>query len=184
MSGTKTSLEVIAPSVEEAIQKGAAELGISPEMLEVEILDDGGKSFLGIGGRQARVRLTISFPQDEEAPQDQPAPSKPAVEPEADTAALDSEQSEFEQIALVATEAVVGELIQRMGFVADVNVRWGEKDEGSRIRPLLVDLHGDDLSLLIGRRGETLAALQYVTRLIVAKEASQPVAVVIDVEGY
>lgn len=178
MTAMKTSLEVIAPSVEEAIQQGSAELGISPEMLDVEILDDGGKGFLGLGGRQARVRLTISFPQDEEveekAPEAQPT-SAPSVTPE---------DVEFEQIALVATEAVVDELIQRMGFVADIKVRWGEKDEGSRIRPLLVDLNGDDLSLLIGRRGETLAALQYITRLIVGKEASRPVAVVIDVEGY
>jgi spoIIIJ-associated protein len=184
MSGTKTSLEVIAPSVEEAIEQGAAELGISPEMLEVEILDDGGKSFLGIGGRQARVRLTISYPQDEGEAEAEKTSSQPEilVEPaSADPAPVDTE---FEQIAIVATEAVVGELIQRMGFVAEIQVRWGEKEEGGRIRPLLVDLHGDDLSLLIGRRGETLSALQYITRLIVAKEASQPVAVVIDVEGY
>jgi spoIIIJ-associated protein len=184
MSGTKTSLEVIAPSVEEAIEKGAAELGISPEMLEVEILDDGGKSFLGIGGRQARVRLTISFPQDKDEPEVEKAPKQPEIEAPATVADPAPVDSEFEQIALVATDAVVGELIQRMGFVAEIDVRWGEKEEGSRIRPLLVNLHGDDLSLLIGRRGETLSALQYITRLIVAKEASQPVAVVIDVEGY
>jgi len=48
----------------------------------------------------------------------------------------------------------------------------------------LVDVRGEDLGILIGRRGETLAALQYLTRLIVAKELQQQVAVVIDIEGY
>jgi len=47
-----------------------------------------------------------------------------------------------------------------------------------------LDIHGDDLSILIGRRGETLTALQYITRLIVGKELKRPVAVLIDIEGY
>ena len=71
-----------------------------------------------------------------------------------------------------------------MGIKARVAARWGEKDPGARIRPLFVDVSGDDLGILIGRRGETLTALQYITRLIVAKELEEPVAVVIDIEGY
>jgi spoIIIJ-associated protein len=45
-------------------------------------------------------------------------------------------------------------------------------------------LHGTDLSILIGHRGETLAALQYITRLIVGKELHRPLPIVLDVEGY
>jgi spoIIIJ-associated protein len=71
-----------------------------------------------------------------------------------------------------------------MGVEAVIKSHWGEPDAPGKVRPLLVDVHGDDLSLLIGRRGETLSALQYVTRLIVGKELHKPVAIVIDVEGY
>ena len=59
MSNTKTSLEIIAPTVEEAITRGAEELGLSEEDLDVLVLDEGKGGFLGLGTRQARVRLTI-----------------------------------------------------------------------------------------------------------------------------
>jgi len=55
----KTTLEYIAPSSEEAIIKGLAELGISRDKVEIEILDSGSKGLFGLGGRQARVRLTV-----------------------------------------------------------------------------------------------------------------------------
>ena len=59
MAEKKTSLEVIAPTVEEAIARGAEELGIPKDDLQVEVLDEGGKGFLGISARQARIRLSI-----------------------------------------------------------------------------------------------------------------------------
>ncbi|MGD2253361.1 MAG: Jag N-terminal domain-containing protein, partial [Anaerolineales bacterium] len=62
MSNHRPSLEKIAPSVEEAIAQGAAELGVSKEALEVEILDEGSKGIFGLGTRQARVRLTLLKP--------------------------------------------------------------------------------------------------------------------------
>jgi spoIIIJ-associated protein len=71
-----------------------------------------------------------------------------------------------------------------MGVEASVEGRWGQADAPDKIRPLFVDIQGKDLSILIGRRGETLAALQYITRLIVGKELKRPIAVLIDIEGY
>jgi spoIIIJ-associated protein len=71
-----------------------------------------------------------------------------------------------------------------MGISARVRSSWGEPDGPEDPRPLLVDVRGSDLSILIGRKGETLQALQYITRLIVAKELGHSEAVVIDVEGY
>jgi len=59
MGEEKTTLEVIAPTPEEAIEKGLEQLGLSEDMVEIEILDAGSRGLLGIGGRQARVRITI-----------------------------------------------------------------------------------------------------------------------------
>ncbi|MEE9514195.1 MAG: R3H domain-containing nucleic acid-binding protein, partial [Anaerolineales bacterium] len=86
--------------------------------------------------------------------------------------------------ALQITHDTVSELLQRMGIEARIEAHWGEADAPGKIQPLFLDIHGDDLSILIGRRGETLTALQYITRLIVGKELKRPVAVLIDVEGY
>lgn len=167
----KTSLEVIAPTVEEAIARGAEELGIPEDDLQVEVLDEGGKGFLGISPRQARIRLSVGIPDSSD--------EQPSSEPSTIAGSSD-EDSE----AVRAAHDTVVELVQRLGLEAQVTAKWGEKDPKARIRPLLVDVQGDDLGILIGRGGETLTALQYISRLIVAKELQRPVAVVIDIEGY
>jgi spoIIIJ-associated protein len=178
MKDTRTSIEAIAPSIEEAILKGAKEWGLPPDAFDVEVLDEGTKGLLGFGVRQARVRLTV----------------KPSSK--SDSADLKSEEPDrranqiqplvegSDEEALQITRDTVSELLQRMGVEARIEAHWGDADSPGKIRPLFLDIHGDDLSILIGRRGETLTALQYITRLIVGKELKRPVAVLIDIEGY
>jgi spoIIIJ-associated protein len=168
MGTMRTSLEVIAPTVDEAVARGAAELGRPESELEVEVLDEGGKGVLGLGARQARVRLSVRTAGEPRQPQSR--------------AALDI--SEDDSQALQVAVDTVSELLTRMGFVAKVTAHWDEQSDPDQIRPLHVDIHGDDLSPLIGRKGETLSALQYISRLIVSKELDAPVAVAIDIEGY
>jgi spoIIIJ-associated protein len=178
MAEKKTSLEVIAPTVEEAVARGAEELGIPEDDLQVEVLDEGGKGFLGISARQARVRLSVAIPDD--APDSLPGTEVEQAAPDPASATLSDDDAE----AVRATHDTVVELVQRLGLEAQVSAEWGTKDPQARIRPLLVEVQGDDLGILIGRGGETLSALQYISRLIVAKELERPVAVVIDIEGY
>ncbi len=158
MEGPKTSVEIIAPSVQEAIARGAAELGANPGELLVEVLDEGGNAMLGLGSRQARVRLSLL--------------RRPAA------------PFEMDDNSLQATEAVVRDLLDHLAVRGKVHAQWGEPSEPEQEPPLLVDIQGDDLSILIGHRGETLSALQYITRLIVARELGRATPVVIDVEGY
>ena len=69
MAEQRTSLEVIAPSVEEAVERGLEDLGLSADDVEVEILDSGSKGLFGLGLRQARVRLMVkqsAQPADQE----------------------------------------------------------------------------------------------------------------------
>jgi len=74
-----------------------------------------------------------------------------------------------------------------MGVTASVElqasppIEKGEEETGGAIS---FDMKGDDLGILIGRRGQTLACLQYLVRLIVAHQAKTWVPIVIDVEGY
>src|SRR5512134_4105359 len=56
----KTTLEIIAPTVEEAIAQGLAQLGLTADAVSVEVLDAGNKGFLGLGKPQVRVRLTVN----------------------------------------------------------------------------------------------------------------------------
>jgi spoIIIJ-associated protein len=73
MSQEKTTLEIIAPSVEEAITRGLDQLGLPRDSVIIEILDNGSRGLLGIGGRQSRIRLSIKDAGDE------PSPKKTAV---------------------------------------------------------------------------------------------------------
>lgn len=164
----RATLEVIAPSVDEAIDKGVAELGVDEGQVEVEILDEGGSGFLGLGGRQARVRLTVKG-------------SPKISRAQAPVAPLSA--SEAENLVSI-TKATVSELLEHMGVRAEANAKMGEADEPGMPAPVLVDIQGGDLSYLIGRRAETLNALQLVTRLIVGKEVGHAAHVVIDISGY
>jgi spoIIIJ-associated protein len=163
---------VIAPTVEEAVAKGARELGLDSDQLMVEVLDDGTKGLFGLGNRQARVRLTVLGRQ---APR--PPKEKPEVEP------VMHDEDDDPEAVIIARDTVI-ELLQRMNITADVKAAWGQIDPPGKIKPLHVDIQGKDLSILIGRRGETLSALQYITRLIVGKELRRPVSIILDVEGY
>lgn len=166
----RTTLEVIAPSVEEAISRGVDQLGVPREALDVDILDEGSKGFLGIGGRQVRLRLTV---KDIEIASPAAAASK-----------LDNEQATQAQDSLIGfTIQTTSDLLSKMKIKAHVIAKYGESD-GSGDLPILVDINGEDLSVLIGRRAETLNALQYILALIISKEASRWVQVVVDVEGY
>jgi spoIIIJ-associated protein len=177
MKDTRPSLEIIAPTVEEAIAQGAAELGLPEASLEVEVLDEGGGGLFGLGSRQARVRLTV--PSGEAKRSDGNA-QRVETRSEVDEAETLDEEAE----ALRITQETVEELLERMNIQADIDAYWGTADTPGKIKPLHVKIHGDDLSILIGRRGKTLGALQYITRLIVGKELKRPVSVMIDVEGY
>jgi spoIIIJ-associated protein len=169
MMNERTTLEKIAASVDEAVADGLTELGLPAEAVDVEVLDSGSRGLLGLGGRQARVRLTIK-----------PQPAGPDAGPQ--TEAGPAAEAEEDDLLRVARQTVT-ELLDMMKITAFVDIRYGNADEqGSR--PVMVDIHGDDLGVLIGRRAEILNALQYIVNLIISKQAGHWVQVTIDVEGY
>jgi spoIIIJ-associated protein len=167
----RTTLEVIAPSIEEAVSRGIEQLGVSRDLLDVDVLDEGSRGFLGIGGRQVRVRLTLKSAEQE------PVTAAPA---QADPAAAPVEEDRL----LAYAAQVTREMLLRMKVSARVSTRYANEPDSDGDLPVLIDIRGDDLSILIGRRAETLNALQYLLALIVSKEADRWVQVVVDVEGY
>jgi spoIIIJ-associated protein len=191
----KPTLEIIASTVEEALAQGLAQLGLPAEAVSMEVLDAGSKGLFGLGGRQVRVRLTVKA--EEEAtpsapaskPERKPAPtpakkSRPKPKAQEPAAAPVPEQNDGEQDALLnLAEETVSKLLYHMKLQAQVSAHFEESDREDR-RTIHVDVRGDDLSILIGRRSETLNAFQYVASLMVGKEVQQWVQLVVDVEGY
>lgn len=89
-----------------------------------------------------------------------------------------------DQAALEQAQHVLEELLSTMKVKASVVASWGELDEESGAPTVFLDVRGDDLSLLIGRRGETLGALQFMARTLLAKRLNRGVSLMVDVEGY
>ena len=170
----RATLETIAPSVEEAIQKGLEELGLDPGQVQVEVLDEGGGGLFGLGGRQARVRLTVMGVAQ---PTSTPAQSRMETPPAAEWT------PELENTAAIA-KTTLAELLDHMGVRAEIQESLGYSDEQDDGPPIHLNIVGDDLSILIGPRAETLNALQLVTRMIVGKEIGHSVHLVVDVSGY
>lgn len=194
MSEKRTSLEIIAPTVEEAVENGLEELGLPESAVDIEVLDSGNKGLFGLGQRQARVRLVIKSAQSKEEKETTPAIPIPMPVPAPMPVSVASEQVEQwdsapvgevdEDQQLSTARQVVSELMQKMKVRARVTAHYLETDDSPRRTTIWVDVRGDDLSYLIGPRAESLNAIQYITNLIVTRELDQPVVVVVDVQGY
>jgi spoIIIJ-associated protein len=189
MRDNRTTLEVIAPSVEEALAQGLSELGLTENDIDFEILDEGSRGLFGIGSRQARIRIMIK-PLSEADEMVQPVIEidlSDSASEEMETASPQTTtraKSVQEDITLHVAQETVTELLEKMHVKAEVTASFGEPEDSRSRVPVRVDIRGNDLSILIGRQAETLNALQYIANLIVGKEMGQPVTLVLDVEGY
>ncbi len=172
------SLEVRGRTVEEAINKGLEELGLPREQVEVELLTEGSRGLFGLGGSGALVRLT-PHEEPEMAQPVAPAPVTPGPEPTV-TETVAPAHPARQDPGPIGREALE-KLLRGMGIRSEVVIRPGPGDEGPEF---ILDIVGADLGILIGRRGETLRDLEYITRLIVAQQVHRTVRFAVDVEGY
>ena len=168
-----------ARTVDEAIELALKELDVDRDEAEVEILSRGKTGFLGIGSEVARVRAR-KLSAGGAAPGTAAEPSATggaAATAETDKAETDTTAADT---AAGAATAVVGRILEAAGVNVTRTLRTANDPEtGGPI----IDLAGEDSGLLIGRRGQTLQALQFLVNMIVRKE-HEGVRVVLDVENY
>lgn len=139
MDSDLKTLTIKGKTVDEAISNGLKELGLSIDEVTIEILQDGGKGFLGFG-KSALVKLT-----------------------EKETGS--------------SAEKFLKQLFEHMNIGADVTIN---EDAGV----MNIEITGDSTGVLIGRRGETLDAIQYLTSLVINKGTENYTRVLIDTENY
>lgn len=152
------NLEVSGKTVEEAIQHALEQLGVSREEVEVTVLKEGRAGILGLGTEEARIGVRLLVPVSEE-------------------------KSDIAEMA----KSVLETLLAGMGVTASIVPQATspvEGGEGEAITPIALDIKGDDLGILIGRRGQTLSCLQYIVRIIMAHRTKAWLPIIIDVEGY
>ncbi len=188
MDTQSKSIESSAANVEDAIAEGLDRLGVSQDQVHIEVLEEGSRGVLGFGARDALVRLTLRAPAPAEPETIRPPEPQPAAQPAAPRPAEPLPAVEPPQVHasadMVACD-VLGEMLTLMGVQAKVHIRQDEDTPTSEdAPPFVLDILGHDLGVLIGRRGQTLHALQFVTRLIVSREVGNWVNLVVDVEKY
>ncbi len=206
-------IDVTGKTEAEAIEKALQQLGLDRDDVSVEILERAKSGFLGIGAAPAKIRVTYEEPQKTVAPIEMKAPEVPvkaekAEEPKREKKAAPPEEKiapkeepqekkREEKSAPVQPQPVeeLGEeaddskaqqirtflngLMEQMGSTAEVKVYLSmEKD---RYKVYLV---GEKLGQLIGRRGETLDAIQQLTNYSINRGSDKRVRVYVDAEGY
>ncbi|HEY8171728.1 MAG TPA: RNA-binding cell elongation regulator Jag/EloR [Dehalococcoidia bacterium] len=169
------AVEANGKTVEEAIENALAELDAQRDEVEIEILNEGRGGVLGVGASEARVRVRLLG----ESGGDEVAASADRAEP-AEGEAGEGVEDEAEFAA-----QMLDKLLEMMGVTADVSIRDPETaGDGLGMAVAVLDVEGEDLGLLIGRRGETLTSLQYLLNLMASRQLGQRAFFTVDVEGY
>lgn len=177
------SLEVSARSVDDAIRKATELTGRPREDLEISVLSEGKSGLFGIGAEDARIIVSvISAPAEPEPVVETQVPDVNATDVSAPSTTESDADSPARSAPLsdeAAEEAknVLLDLLDLIGMDTDVEIQRNNAT-------LILSVIGEDLGLLIGRRGDTLTSLQFVLNLILAKRLKRWARVVVDVEGY
>jgi len=154
------SVETEGKTVEEAISKACEELKVSREDLDVEVLANGSSGFLGlVGAKNAKIRATLKEKPEAPVPEVSPSPT-PSSEEVGETA-----------------KKILTDLLRLLEVEANIDL----KEDADRI---LLIIQGDGSGLLIGRKGQTLDALEYLVNKIVHRGAEDKKRIVVDTENY
>lgn len=191
------ALEVEGKSIDEAIFSGLEQMGLSFDEVDIEILQENSKGFLGIGKSLAKVRLTKregkstlweNEPTEETSHQTKPEPQQPARQerprkeaPVRSTASPEpAPKKEIIGTPVAADEPAImflSGMLRDMGIECEIKAVRNEDG-------LFIDISGEGMGRIIGYRGETLDAIQYLTSLVENKGSEDYTRVTIDTENY
>ncbi len=156
-------LEFSGKTVDEAIAKALKQLGVEREEVNITILNEGKSGGLfGLGSEDARISVEVL---DSTMGNKIPEPTAEAV--------------------VTSARETLEQLLKLMGVEGTVVPGTYPDESGEpNSAPIAFNIEGDDLGILIGRRGQTLSSLQYILRLIVGHKTNTWIPIVIDAESY
>jgi len=184
-------VEKTGKTVEDAVRAALQELGVSRDQVDVDILESSKSSILGLfGGRDAKVRVTVKevipAPEPEEenpAEEVQAVPAQaeqvPAAEEKAPAAKPQPDKEEDRKAAADAAKAFLENIFKAMGMNLMIEKFINRKED-----EIVLKIHGDGIGVLIGKHGQTLDALQYLTNLAANKGHKDWNRIILDAENY
>ena len=177
-------VEATGKTEEAAIESALRTLGLDRDDVSVEIVERAKSGFLGIGSSPAVVRVEYEVPDEEpaeapatqeSAPAETPAPEKPK---KAEAHAKAPAGPKYTEGVKADTESFLRGLLDRMGVKAEIEIT--ERENGG----LLVNLSGPGMGAVIGRRGETLDAIQHLTNYAINRGGEKRCHINVDAESY
>ena len=188
-------IQVSAKTVEDAVLEAAMKLATTREHLEYEVIEKGSAGFLGFGAKAAVIKARALTDEEIEKVAVEPEPVKEVVKQEVKKEVKEEKKVEKvekteETVVEKATKAVAAgkeisaedflkDVFKAMDMVVDIKVTEN-KEENS----LDIELAGEEMGVLIGKRGQTLDSLQYLVSLVVNKYSDEYIRVKIDTENY
>ena len=182
----KKYLEKSGKTEDEALAAALRELGLDRDDVSVEIVERAKSGFLGIGASTAVVRVEYDAPDEEPveeapaAPVSEPQRAEKKAEKAAEPAAAPAVSTEpkYTEGVKADTERFLRGLLERMGVKAEIEIT--DRDNGG----ILVNLSGPGMGAVIGRRGETLDAIQHLTNYAVNRGSDKRCHISVDAESY
>ena len=173
------TLEKSGKTEEAAIAAALEELGLDRDDVSVEIVERAKSGFLGIGASPAVVRVQYEAPDEELETVAEAAAESPAAAPaEAQPAAAPAAPAADEPESYARIRAFVSGLLEHMGIQAEIEIT--ARDNGG----VNVNLSGSNMGAVIGRRGETLDAIQHLTNYAVNRGSDKHMHISVDAESY
>ena len=181
----KKYLEKSGKTEDEALAAALRELGLDRDDVSVEIVERAKSGFLGIGASPAVVRVEYDAPDEEPveeapaAPVSEPQRAEKKAEKAAEPAApAVSTEPKYTEGVKADTERFLRGLLECMGVKAEIEIT--DRDNGG----ILVNLSGPGMGAVIGRRGETLDAIQHLTNYAVNRGSDKRCHISVDAESY
>jgi len=166
------SIEKSGKTEDAAIAAALEELGLAREDVQVEIVERAKSGFLGIGASPAVVKVSYEAPDEVE----EPAPAAPVQEEApAEVPAVDASKMDDDHAAVYQ---FISGLMEHMGVAA--RIKMTDKEDGG----INVELSGKAMGAVIGRRGETLDAIQHLTNYAVNRGREERLHISVDAEAY
>ena len=181
----KKYLEKSGKTEDEALAAALKELGLERDDVSVEIVERAKSGFLGIGASPAVIRVEYEVPDEPEIKAEtKPEPVRETKAPKTERAPKAAEAPaepavpRYTEGVKAETESFLRGLLERMGVKAEITI--SDRDNGG----LLVELSGPGMGAVIGRRGETLDAIQHLTNYAVNRGSEKRCHISVDAESY
>lgn len=170
-----SSIESTGKTIEEAVQKGLLQLGKDQDEVTIEVINEPSHGFLGIGSKPAVVKLTVIEPEKLVEVEE------PAVEEAAETAVQEEQPIAEDDFTAEEAAEKAKTFLQEVLRNMDMDVIIEKMIKPDKV---ILHLHGKNLGILIGKHGQTLDALQYLTNLTTNQGQITRHFVMLDVENY